>query len=67
MLDVKLRSIDCFAIHCESNFGGDLELFHSSYLGPNRYWGIHSGVHYAEPYQQIKTHEVQYKAVRHVL
>jgi LmbE family N-acetylglucosaminyl deacetylase len=67
VLDVKLRSIDCFAIHCESNFGGDLELFHSSYLGPNRYWGIHSGVHYAEPYQQIKTHEVQYKAVRHVL
>jgi LmbE family N-acetylglucosaminyl deacetylase len=67
VIETKTKSIDCFAIHCESNFGGDFDLFHSAYLGPNRYWGIHSGVTYAESFQQIKTHEVQYKAVKHVL
>jgi LmbE family N-acetylglucosaminyl deacetylase len=67
VIDVKLKSIDCFKIHCDSNFGGDLELFHSAYLGPNRYWGLHAGVTYAEPFQPIKTHEVHHKAVRHVL
>ena len=41
--------------------------FTAPILGPNRYWGIHSGVTYAESFQQIKTHEVQYKAVKHVL
>jgi N-acetylglucosamine malate deacetylase 1 len=66
VLDTKIKSIDCFAIHCESNYGGDYELFRSSYLGPNRYWGMHAGVTYAESFQQIKTHEVQYKAVNHV-
>jgi N-acetylglucosamine malate deacetylase 1 len=66
VVETKLKSVDCFAIHCESNFGGDYEKFHSSYLGPNRYWGIHSGVLYAEALQQIKTHEVQLKAVKYV-
>lgn len=63
VVDVKLKSADCFAIHCESNFGGDYEKFHSSFMGPARYWGIHSGVLYAEAFQQIKTHEVMVKAV----
>lgn len=67
VVDVKLKSIDCFAIHCESNFGGDYEKFHSSYLGPARYWGIHSGVLYAEAFQQIKTHEVLLKAVPYLI
>jgi LmbE family N-acetylglucosaminyl deacetylase len=67
VVDIKLESIDCFAIHCESNFGGDYELFHSAYMGPCRYWGIHGGVNYAEAFQRIPTHEVQYKAVKHVV
>ena len=66
VVDVKLKAADCFAIHCESNFGGDYEKFHSSFMGPARYWGIHSGVLYAEAFQQIKTHEVMVKAVPHL-
>jgi LmbE family N-acetylglucosaminyl deacetylase len=63
VLDVKLKSIDCFAIHCEANYGGDYEKFHSSYLGPARLHGMHSGVVYAEAFQQLKTHEVHTKAL----
>ena len=66
VMEVKLKSMDCFAIHCESNFGGDYDKFHSSVTGPNRTWGMHGGVLYAEALQQIKTHEVQLKAVKYV-
>lgn len=66
VIEMKLKAIDCFQIHCDSNFGGDAEKFHSFYLGPARYWGIKAGVLYAEPFQQLKTHEVHLKAYNHL-
>ena len=67
VLDIKLKAIDCFAIHCESNYGGDYEKFHSAYLGPARVYGMHSGVVYAEGFQQLKTHEVHLKAMDYII
>jgi LmbE family N-acetylglucosaminyl deacetylase len=61
VIDVKRKSIECFAIHCDSNFGGDMDLFISSYLGANRYWGAKCGAVYAEAFQSIRTHEVHFQ------
>lgn len=67
VVETKVKSMDCFKIHVESNFGGDFDKYHSSILGPNRYWGIQSGVMYAEPYGQLHIHEVHNKAVSYLL
>jgi LmbE family N-acetylglucosaminyl deacetylase len=66
-IETKIKAIDCFAIHCEANFRGDYEKFHSSIIGPNRYWGLESGVTYAEPFAQVKIHEVHNKAGKYLL
>lgn len=63
VLDRKLESVDCFAIHKRANFGDDVDLFRSHTLAPNRVWGIESGVDYAEAYGQLPLHEVHNKAV----
>jgi LmbE family N-acetylglucosaminyl deacetylase len=61
-VEVKKKAIGCFQAHCDSSFAGDLEKFQSSFLSPNRYWGLKSGVMYAEPFARIKIHELHNKA-----
>jgi LmbE family N-acetylglucosaminyl deacetylase len=66
-IEAKVKAIDCFAIHCEWHYGGDYERFRESYVSANRYWGLKSGVRYAEAFAQLKIHEVHNKAVTHLL
>jgi len=63
VIEIKLKALDCFKIQIEANFGNDIEKWHSFVLGPNRYWGLESGVMYAEPFGQLEIHEVHNKAV----
>jgi LmbE family N-acetylglucosaminyl deacetylase len=67
VLQIKIKAMDVFKIHVEANFGGDFEKYRSSILGPSRYWGVESGVMYAEPYARIDIHEVHNKAVKHLI
>jgi LmbE family N-acetylglucosaminyl deacetylase len=62
-IEVKKKAIGCFRAHCEASFAGDLERFQSALLSPNRYWGLKSGVMYAEPFARIKIHELHNKAI----
>jgi N-acetylglucosamine malate deacetylase 1 len=66
VVEKKRESILCFKVHLDSNFNSNEENFTSAFLSPNRYWGLQSGVLYAEPYQQIKIHEVHTKAVQYL-
>jgi len=61
-IDVKLKAIACFGAHCEASFAGDMERFQSAFLSPNRYWGLKSGVMYAEPFARINIAELHNKA-----
>lgn len=63
VIDIKIKALDCFKLQIEANFGNDLEKWRSFVLGPNRYWGLESGVMYAEPFGQLEIHEVHNKAV----
>jgi N-acetylglucosamine malate deacetylase 1 len=63
VLERKIASVDCFAIHRRANFADDVELYRSHTLAANRVWGIESGVNYAEAYGQLPCHEVHNKAV----
>jgi N-acetylglucosamine malate deacetylase 1 len=63
VIDVKIQALSCFKIQIEANYGNDLEKWHSFVLSPNRYWGLESGVMYAEPFGQLEIHEVHNKAV----
>ena len=60
--ETKIKALDCFKIQIEANYDNDLEKWHSFILAPNRYWGLESGVMYAEPYGQLEIHEVHNQA-----
>ena len=63
VLVIKTKALDCFKIQIEANFGNDIEKWRSFILGPNRYWGLESGVMYAEPFGLLEIHEVHNKAM----
>lgn len=67
-IEAKVRAIDCFMIHCEANYGGDIERFRSSIISANEYWALEAGftrgVEYVEPYMQIDIHERHNRAVK---
>jgi LmbE family N-acetylglucosaminyl deacetylase len=64
VIETKIKALDCFKLQIEANYGNDIEKWRSFVLGPNRYWGLESGVIYAEPFGQLEIHEVHNKAVR---
>lgn len=63
VIKIKTEAIDGFKILIEANFGIDIEKWRSFILSPNRYWGLESGVMYAEPFGLLEIHEVHNKAV----
>jgi LmbE family N-acetylglucosaminyl deacetylase len=63
VVETKIKAMDCFELQIEANFDNNIEKWRSFILAPNRYWGLESGVMYAEPYGQLEIHEVHNKAV----
>ncbi|HHW47581.1 MAG TPA: PIG-L family deacetylase [Clostridiaceae bacterium] len=67
VVELKTKSMEIFKIHIDVNAKGSNEIWNSSVLGANRRWGTECGVMYAEPYKQIKIHEVHNRAVKCLL
>lgn len=61
-IEAKIKAIRCFDIHIKANNAGNAETKVSSVTGPNRRYGIESGVMYAEAFSQMKAHEVHTRA-----
>ncbi|MEM2111116.1 MAG: PIG-L deacetylase family protein [Candidatus Bathyarchaeia archaeon] len=63
-MDKKIEAAKCFKMHFERVQGRNIEKWISANCtGPSRYWGLKANVMYAEPFAQIKIHEVHLKPV----
>ena len=65
-MDKKIEALKVFKVHYDANFGGNAENWCSEVTGANRRWGAESGVLYAEPYRQLKVHEIHNKAFNYI-
>jgi LmbE family N-acetylglucosaminyl deacetylase len=62
VLETKIEAVKCFKIHIDVNDAGLIERKVSAIVGPNRRWGLASGVMHAEAFRQVKIHERHLKA-----
>jgi len=66
VVDIKAQAIKCFKVHIDVIDEGVVERKVSAILGPNRRWGLESGVMYAEPFRQVRIQERHIKALSYL-